>query len=55
MTVYSRNFYKRKLVRNALRYWKLFNANQIRDRERTRWGIKISQEMDVIKKGIEGL
>jgi len=51
MTVYSRNHYKRKLVRGLVRNWKVFKNDQIKSRETTRWTIKLSKEIEVLKAG----
>jgi len=51
MTVYSRNYYKRNLLRGLTRNWKLFKNDQVKVRETTRWTIKLSKEIEVLKTG----
>src|SRR5688572_2510129 len=51
MTVYSRNYYKRALVRGTLRCWKVFRNSEVKSRETTRWTIKLTKEIEVLKSG----
>ena len=51
MTVYSRNYYRRNLLRGLTRNWKVFKNEQVKIRETTRWTIKLSKEIEVLKTG----
>jgi len=55
MTVYSRNYYKRNLLRGLTRNWKLFKNDQVKVRETTRWTIKLSKEIEVLKTEYTGM